>query len=411
MKWMTIVGVVRDVRIDSPSRPPDAEIYMPYLQHRLDDVNVVVKDGPNPLQLSGAFRSYVRELNPEVSVKFSTMEERLSTAVARPASAACWFRFSPASRCFSPSSAFTASWPIRSASAPANLVCASRWAPNAGKSFSMVLKQALKLIFVGSPRRSGRRFRRHAHFKIATLRDLPGRPGHLRVNAPPACRRRPARQLRSGLARLAHGTSRSAPAGMNLTKLANARLTAIRPSHSREHYESSVHRKLSSRFRLAARGLRKSPVIHARGGVLSRAGHWCKYGHLLFRQCRSSCKHLPVPEAGRLVQIGEYNGIKEVNTAVSYPFIDEMNKRNRALDGFFGRFPVRVNLTSSGIAEPLNGEVVTGAYFKTLQVSRYSDACSRGTTSTPPSVIRCACSATPLGRNVSAPTRASSAVS
>lgn len=83
-KWMTIVGVVRDVRVDTPNQPPDAEIYMPYLQHRIGEVNVLVKDGRNPAQLAGMFRSYVRELNPEVPVKFSTMQARLSSAVAAP---------------------------------------------------------------------------------------------------------------------------------------------------------------------------------------------------------------------------------------------------------------------------------------------------------------------------------------
>ncbi len=33
LEGMTIVGVVADVRQTSPSMPPEAEIYLPYLQH------------------------------------------------------------------------------------------------------------------------------------------------------------------------------------------------------------------------------------------------------------------------------------------------------------------------------------------------------------------------------------------
>jgi predicted permease len=79
-------------------------------------------------------------------------------------------------------------------------------------------------------------------------------------------------------------------------------------------------------------------------------------------------KHLPVPEPTRLVELAEYNGAEETNSAFSYPFIAELDKRNRAFDGILARFPVRVNLTSDGVSEPLHGEVVTGNYFNTLQI-------------------------------------------
>jgi predicted permease len=79
-------------------------------------------------------------------------------------------------------------------------------------------------------------------------------------------------------------------------------------------------------------------------------------------------KHLPVPEPARLVQLTQFEDGKLANTAFSYPFIAGLDKGDRAFDGLFGRFPVRVNLTAGGSAEPLNGEVVTGSYFRTLRV-------------------------------------------
>ncbi len=120
-------------------------------------------------------------------------------------------------------------------------------------------------------------------------------------------------------------------------------------------------------LRLAARNLRRSPVftlvaVCSLGlGIGANAAIFSFVNAILL-------KHLPVPDSGRLVQISESFGANEVATAFSYPFIHELNKRSRALDGLFGRFPVRANLTSSGAAEPLNAEVVTGAYFQTLQI-------------------------------------------
>ncbi len=83
-KWMTIVGIARDVRIDGPTLPPTAEIYMPYLQHARPTFTIVVSDGPNPLSFAGTFRKYVSELDPEASLKLTTMENRLAGAVAAP---------------------------------------------------------------------------------------------------------------------------------------------------------------------------------------------------------------------------------------------------------------------------------------------------------------------------------------
>ncbi|MBV9405269.1 MAG: ABC transporter permease, partial [Acidobacteriaceae bacterium] len=79
-------------------------------------------------------------------------------------------------------------------------------------------------------------------------------------------------------------------------------------------------------------------------------------------------KQLPVPDAAQLVTVSEFQANKEVSSAFSYPFLDQLNKRNQSFDGIFGRFRVRVNLTWSGVAEPLSGEVVTGAYFQTLRI-------------------------------------------
>lgn len=71
MKWMTVVGVVGDVRENGPNQPPTAEIYMPYLQHPRGNVSVVVRNGSDPLSFAQTLQHYIRELDPEASVKLT----------------------------------------------------------------------------------------------------------------------------------------------------------------------------------------------------------------------------------------------------------------------------------------------------------------------------------------------------
>ena len=79
-------------------------------------------------------------------------------------------------------------------------------------------------------------------------------------------------------------------------------------------------------------------------------------------------KKLPVPNPTQLVTLNEFENGNLINSVFSFPMIDELEKRNQTFNGIAGRFPVRLNLMSDTSAEPLDGEVVTGEYFKTLQV-------------------------------------------
>lgn len=83
-KWMTIIGVVADIRVDSPAQPPPAELYMPYLQRPRSTADIIAKAGPDPLSLSQIVRKYVRQLNPEVPVKITTMENHLASVLSPP---------------------------------------------------------------------------------------------------------------------------------------------------------------------------------------------------------------------------------------------------------------------------------------------------------------------------------------
>jgi predicted permease len=124
---------------------------------------------------------------------------------------------------------------------------------------------------------------------------------------------------------------------------------------------------LGKDFRYAFRSLRGSPVfalvaVASLGlGIGANTAIFSFVNALLLKQ-------LPVAEPSRLVQVSEYEDGKLTNTVFSYPFLLQAEQNGRLFEGVLGRFAVRVNLAASGAAEPLNGEVVTGGYFRTLRV-------------------------------------------
>ena len=87
LEYMTIVGVVADVRTAGPARPAQPEIYMPYEQHPgpATAMNIVARtESPDSLALAETMSRKIRERNPDVPVRVSTMESTLATASATP---------------------------------------------------------------------------------------------------------------------------------------------------------------------------------------------------------------------------------------------------------------------------------------------------------------------------------------
>ena len=85
--FMTIVGVVGDVRTWGPNLPAQAEIYMPYEQHPgpATTLRIVARTaGADPLALTDTMRRKIGARNSDVPVKASTMELTLDTASATP---------------------------------------------------------------------------------------------------------------------------------------------------------------------------------------------------------------------------------------------------------------------------------------------------------------------------------------
>ncbi len=83
-KWMTVVGVVSDVRQDSPASPPGPVLYMPLRQHpsHANDLAIVIRTSGNPDALIPVVQSTIQQMNPEVATKFTTMNELLSDSIS-----------------------------------------------------------------------------------------------------------------------------------------------------------------------------------------------------------------------------------------------------------------------------------------------------------------------------------------
>ncbi|HEU0120634.1 MAG TPA: ABC transporter permease [Bryobacteraceae bacterium] len=85
-EWMTIVGVVGDVRSASPDTAPAAELYMPYAQHPryADELQVVVRTKSDPAMIMEPVRRLIHGQRPEVALRFVTLDQMVNDTIALP---------------------------------------------------------------------------------------------------------------------------------------------------------------------------------------------------------------------------------------------------------------------------------------------------------------------------------------
>jgi predicted permease len=83
--WMTIVGVVGDVRQESPASPPAPELYMPLRQHPYagNEAQVVVRTRIPPEAFVPTLRELVRGTSRDVAMKFTTLADSVNDSIAR----------------------------------------------------------------------------------------------------------------------------------------------------------------------------------------------------------------------------------------------------------------------------------------------------------------------------------------
>jgi putative ABC transport system permease protein len=78
-RWFTIIGVVGDVRQDSPASKPAPTFYLPIAQHprRATDVQLMVRTHTNAATMMVAMSQFMMRQFPQVAVQGATMQESI----------------------------------------------------------------------------------------------------------------------------------------------------------------------------------------------------------------------------------------------------------------------------------------------------------------------------------------------
>jgi putative ABC transport system permease protein len=83
--WLTIVGVVSDMRHGGPGSPPRPEVYQPLSQRAFSSMAVVVRTTVEPLSIVPLIRAEVAGLDPALPISHvATMEEHVGRVLSRP---------------------------------------------------------------------------------------------------------------------------------------------------------------------------------------------------------------------------------------------------------------------------------------------------------------------------------------
>ena len=81
--WLTIVGVVGDMRQSGPAAPVQPELYLPIEQDVYAELTIAIRSQGDPLALSASLRDLVRTIDPQLPVVgITTMEQMLDEHVA-----------------------------------------------------------------------------------------------------------------------------------------------------------------------------------------------------------------------------------------------------------------------------------------------------------------------------------------
>lgn len=83
-KWMTVVGVVGDVRQDSPAERPGATLYMPMTQHPFyaNQIHVVLRTQGKPLALMSAVDERIARVDPLIARRYTTMDAMVDKSIS-----------------------------------------------------------------------------------------------------------------------------------------------------------------------------------------------------------------------------------------------------------------------------------------------------------------------------------------
>ena len=80
--WLTIVGVVGDVRHTGLNNPPNPEMYLSQLQEPQSSMAVLARTTGDPLQLASAAREQLKAMDKDLPVTVTTMDELFANSLA-----------------------------------------------------------------------------------------------------------------------------------------------------------------------------------------------------------------------------------------------------------------------------------------------------------------------------------------
>ena len=84
-EWVTVVGVVSDVRRQSLDAAPKPAVYLPYQQFVLPYMSVVVRTDAPPAAVASAVKTAVRAIDPDLPVEtVRTIEDIIESSTGQP---------------------------------------------------------------------------------------------------------------------------------------------------------------------------------------------------------------------------------------------------------------------------------------------------------------------------------------
>jgi putative ABC transport system permease protein len=84
-EWMEIVGILADLKHDSPDKETQAELYVPFTQNIFGGIDLVLRTRADSANTAALLRGAVRSVDPTFPTgDFRTMEEIVDNAVATP---------------------------------------------------------------------------------------------------------------------------------------------------------------------------------------------------------------------------------------------------------------------------------------------------------------------------------------
>lgn len=82
---LTIVGVVADIKHDGLASSAEPEVFVPYFQFALSEMQVVVATTQAPAIVAAAIRTEMMQIDPALPIaKVTSIEERVSASIAQP---------------------------------------------------------------------------------------------------------------------------------------------------------------------------------------------------------------------------------------------------------------------------------------------------------------------------------------